>query len=195
MDNTKINDLFRYEHWLPEFDFEKESQAECYANMFDQLESELLYALIRKTKPLHIMELGVDKGWTSNVILKACKKNRKGHIMSFDIEDKSSKLNCKQRTFVLGDARETTPPYIDKCDFLFIDCDHAEDFAEWYCENLLTRYRGGYIWIHDWYGFNSTRGEPIVVRNSEIFIYSLHPVINLWDFTDEQQSPSQILYK
>ena len=44
----------------------------------------LLYFLIRKTKPLIVVETGVAAGWTSLAILRALNKNRKGFLYSSD---------------------------------------------------------------------------------------------------------------
>lgn len=44
----------------------------------------LLYFLIRKFKPLNIVETGVGAGWTSLAILRAIKKNGKGFLYSSD---------------------------------------------------------------------------------------------------------------
>jgi len=44
----------------------------------------LLYFLIRKFKPLNIVETGVAAGWTSLAILRAIKKNGKGFLYSSD---------------------------------------------------------------------------------------------------------------
>lgn len=45
---------------------------------------ELLYFLIRKTKPLNVVETGVAAGWTSLAILRAFNKNGKGFLYSSD---------------------------------------------------------------------------------------------------------------
>ena len=44
----------------------------------------LLYFLIRKFRPLNIVETGVAAGWTSLAILRAIKKNQKGNLYSSD---------------------------------------------------------------------------------------------------------------
>ncbi len=44
----------------------------------------LLYFLIRKIKPLNVVETGVAAGWTSLAILRALKKNGKGFLYSSD---------------------------------------------------------------------------------------------------------------
>lgn len=44
----------------------------------------LLYFLVRKMKPLNIVETGVAAGWTSLSILRALKKNGRGHLYSSD---------------------------------------------------------------------------------------------------------------
>ena len=187
--------LFNREKYLPEFDFVADSKLKCYANMFDKLESEVLYALVRDIKPLHIMELGAHKGWQTHIFLKACRKNKCGEITSFDIIDNSQHFDCNIRKLVVGDARNTALDYIDECDFLFIDADHSEEFTRWYCENLLPRYKKGYIWVHDWYGEDTDRTEPLIIVKSEIYKTSIHQVINLWDYDDKNSSPSQILHK
>ena len=44
----------------------------------------LLYFLIRKTKPLNVVETGVAAGWTSLAILRAFNKNGRGSLYSSD---------------------------------------------------------------------------------------------------------------
>lgn len=167
-----------------------------YAKMFDVFETEVLYSLVRSIKPRNIIEFSPNAGWTSFVMLAACKQNAiddmnySVNIKSFDLI--SSSLNCNynsnrvKRELYVGDALENVPKYIDSCDFLFIDSDHSKAFAEKYCQSIIKNYNGGYIWIHDWNGYNDSHnsGEVTAVKQyiNSLGDKSIYPVINLMDY-------------
>lgn len=48
------------------------------------------YALIRKYKPITIVETGVSMGWSSFMILTALKREGKGKLYSIDLDDSES---------------------------------------------------------------------------------------------------------
>ena len=167
---------------------------EFYANMFDLFETEVLYSLIRSIKPRNIIEFSPNAGWTSFVILEACKRNAleasnySASIKSFDLIDKSRGCdynnNSVERKLYVGNALINVANFIDDCDFLFIDSDHRAPFAEKYCNTIIKKYKRGYIWIHDWNGYDTASEEPVTVKN---YINSLSgapisPIINLMDY-------------
>jgi len=48
------------------------------------------YALIRKFNPKIIVETGTSMGWSSFMILNALKREKEGHLYSFDLNDSES---------------------------------------------------------------------------------------------------------
>ena len=208
---------------------------EFYTDMFDLFETEVLYSLVRSIKPRNIIEFSPNAGWTSYVMLEACKRNAleasnySASIKSFDLIDLSRGCdynnNSVERKLYMGDALINVPKFIDDCDFLFIDSDHSAHFAEQYCNTIIKEYKHGYIWVHDWDGFECATAEAATVKD---YINSssgspISPIINLMDYylkeMDEKtraavhnrrlcwggandtlggrgdRSPSQILYK
>jgi hypothetical protein len=181
---------FRGEH---DFHVSRYDPNSCHANMFDLFETEVLYSLVRTEKPESIIEFSPCDGWTSFVILEACKKNAKEDsnykaiIKSFDLVDNSRRLDyddgAVKRELYVGDALELVPPFMKDCDFLFIDSDHSAGFANSYFETIIKKYDCGFIWIHDWNGEECTLPEPVTIRNCiQESNFSVYPVINLMDY-------------
>jgi hypothetical protein len=202
-----------WEKYRDEIIYEELKQNKCFANMFDIFESEVLYSLIRYTKPKKIIEMSPARGFTSFLMIEACKKNgNKVFIHSYDLVDFSRELDCVgdvSRKLVIGDAKKTLKPDdMRGCDFLFIDSDHSAEFAEWYCRNIIPRLRSEIlIMIHDWNGYNHNGPEPAKVKEYCIGENPLcEPIINLMDYYEDNilmrkadlrgdRSPSQVLRK
>lgn len=47
-------------------------------------DAEILYSYVRAYQPAHILELGAFVGVSTNVLIRAVRENRKGHIVSLD---------------------------------------------------------------------------------------------------------------
>ena len=121
----------------------------------DDIEAEITYLLVREGRPENIVEISPSSGWSSSWMLQALKDNGSGMLHSFDIINDSEYLLPLDLTqgrweFIVGDARRTIrhgPPTID---FLFMDSDHSETFAEWYTGAVLTRLNPGtMVAVHD----------------------------------------------
>jgi len=213
MSNVTENEIiemwnqFRGEHDFHSFRYGPNS---CHADMFDLFETEVLYSLVRTEKPESIIEFSPASGWTSFVMLEACKKNAKEDpnykaiIKSFDLVDHSRRIDYDdgtvKRELRVGDALELVPPFMEDCEFLFIDSDHSAEFAKSYFEAIIKKYDCGFIWIHDWDG--NTGGttpaqaepygkgwgfvpqpEPVAIRNCiQESNLSICHVINLMDY-------------
>lgn len=133
-----------------------------YTAFFTDLEGELLYLLIRETKPETIFEIAPNAGWSTNYILAALTKNNNGHLHSFEImesingkktdivirDNQHKDLDLSRLTIHIGDARETTAGVAGGIDLLFLDGSHSSEVAKWYIETLLPRVEGP-IFIHD----------------------------------------------
>jgi len=203
--------LEAWEKFSKEFDREKlEEEIELVGNAFNVFESEVLYSMIRLVKPKFIVEMSPDKGFTTNIILKACNKNRnKCEIYSFDLHAGSKRFDVETgkvtRTLIEGSAEEQLKDhYIENCDFMFIDSEHTYSFGQWYSENVLPKLKNNVpIWVHDWPMYESNgapcnhtpetyegepdkQGEPRAVK--EFFVKNKlgKPIMNCTDVLKEQ---------
>lgn len=149
MNKNILIETWKQYHENTGLEFGKKSDA------FKWFDSEMLYTLIRILKPKKIIEMSPDKGWTSEILIKASEdNNQKVNIYSFDIHNDSKELDRNgkvSRKLIVGKAQETlTADFLD-CDFMFIDSDHTYNFGLWYASEILPNLRKGtYIWIHDW---------------------------------------------
>jgi predicted O-methyltransferase YrrM len=123
---------------------------------FGDVEGELLYMLLRETRPEVVFEISPDCGWSTNYILAALTRNRTGTVHSFELAERLNGAPVEQairanigpewdqRRLVLhiGDARETTARVPGPIQFLFLDSCHEAFFAEWYVARLFPRVRG-----------------------------------------------------
>jgi len=109
--------------------------------MLADLSAEINYLLVRKFKPQTLVEISPAGGWSTVWFLTALRDNNAGRLYSYDIFDTATKtvpkrLSENRWNFILGDVRQQKLP--DPIDYLFIDCDHTAQFAEWYLKNILT---------------------------------------------------------
>lgn len=125
---------------------------------YGDYEAEMLYLLIREHKPQNVFEMAPNRGFSSHWILEALHKNdNTSYLHSFDIHETSVKLmdeKYKSRwIFTLGDYAELYDEgklSMQKFDFIFIDALHEEEFAQGYCNRLLsTHKRKAIVAIHD----------------------------------------------
>ncbi|HYY75097.1 MAG TPA: class I SAM-dependent methyltransferase [Gaiellaceae bacterium] len=131
--------------------------------MYDWLESQVLYLLLRLTRPSLVVEISPSSGYSSGFILLALNRNAHGRLLSFDVDtdgDRRARLafaeagiDPSRRRFVAGDARSTAAaalPAGESVDVLFMDAEHSSSFASWYLETLVPRVRpGGLVQVHD----------------------------------------------
>lgn len=129
---------------------------------YGDAEGEMCYMLIRETQPELLFEISPNAGWSSNYLLAALTKNGKGTLHSFDIIETlhgkpmeqairdNQHPDWDQKRFVvhIGDARELTKTVPGTVDFLMIDSDHTDVFAQWYIKEIIPRVKG-YISIQD----------------------------------------------
>ena len=131
-------------------------QQKGYSAGISDVEGELLYTLIRETKPAIVFEISPDAGWSTNYILAALTSNNHGLLHTFEVRDKTRgkptehvirenqhHLWDKQRLTVhIGDAREIVTQVSEPINFLFIDSCHEDWFADWYATTLFPRVKG-----------------------------------------------------
>ena len=98
------------------------------------------YALIRKYKPLIIVETGVSMGWSSYMILQALKREKRGKLYSLDLNDSDSVKKDggvgylvptelkKNWELIIGDSTKFLLPLLTelgKIDMFIHDSDHS----------------------------------------------------------------------
>ena len=131
-------------------------QAKGHTTGLSDIEGELIYLLIRDTKPNLVFEVSPASGWSTNYILAALTKNQHGVCHSFEIEPNekiirgnlTSLCDPSCLTLHIGDARKLVDSVPGEIEFLFLDSLHEDYFAEWYIKALMPRVRGSVI-IHD----------------------------------------------
>lgn len=130
---------------------------------YDWLESQILYLLVRLTRPRLVLEISPSSGYSSGFILLALNRNGSGRLRSFDLRPDveararanfaAAGIDTRRWTFYAGEARETVAAAAaaeDTIELLFMDSEHTRGFAEWYVGTLFPAVpEGGLIHVHD----------------------------------------------
>ena len=131
-------------------------QADGSIATFGDVEGEVLYMLLRESRPETVFEISPNAGWSTNYILAALTANAHGAVHSFELsrtlqgrptetvirEHQASEWDQSRLIVHLGDARTTTAEVPGTIDALFLDSCHEAFFARWYLETLFPRVRG-----------------------------------------------------
>lgn len=123
--------------------------------MFDDIDAEVLYLVLRDLKPDVSVEISAGNGWSTSWHLNALKDNGKGMLSSFDIHDASVRglpleLTRGRWKFFLGDIHQRVSDVPAKLDFLMMDSEHTDTFCDWFVPTFFPRVRpGGKIVAHD----------------------------------------------
>ncbi len=163
--------------------------------MYDWVEAQILYLLIRSVKPESVVEISPNFGYSTGFILLAMNKNNHGTLYSFDLEEKFHQralqnlqrvgIDPSRQRFHAGDIRENYRRAVpDKIDLLFMDSNHSSAFALWYIAHLYPRVAdGGLIHAHD------------------VLKYGVRPHLGdegegkaIWDFVQRMVSVTDSLY-
>ncbi|MBU1067385.1 class I SAM-dependent methyltransferase [Patescibacteria group bacterium] len=150
----------------------------------------ILYLLIIDNNPSHIIELGAETGFSTNVIALALRKlDKKKCFTTFEANVKHQKplmdrlAHNKTINFVnihIGHAEKDVVPYLQdksKVDFCFIDCCHSKEFGKWYTEKLMPLLSPNCIVaIHDI--ASNKDGKP--ARNCKGKLYEEWEVVRNW---------------
>jgi predicted O-methyltransferase YrrM len=127
----------------------------------DWIEGQVLYLLVRKRKPEHVVEISPNYGYSTGFVLLAMEKNRRGRLFSFDLFPQFHEqtvrtfaavgVDATRQRFYSGDVRRQLDTNIPRrIDLLFMDSDHSSCFARWYTEALFPRVPvGALIHVHD----------------------------------------------
>lgn len=123
----------------------------------DDTECEITYMLMRHFKPLTVVEISPNQGWSSCWILHGLKDNGTGKLISYDIIEDSEKkipieLTSGRWELIVGDVMESLDKIPKNIDYLYIDSDHYCVFTQWYLDNLFPMLRSKTpVCIHDIY--------------------------------------------
>lgn len=131
-------------------------QRRSYSAAFGDVEGELLYLMVRETRPSLVVEISPNAGWSTNYILAALSHNAHGVLHSFEIirrfrmtpSEQVIRRNqhpaWDQRRLVvhIGDARDLLPTVDGPIGCLLIDSCHEEWFAKWYVSTVFPRVVG-----------------------------------------------------
>ena len=108
-----------------------------------------LYELVRTHKPELIVEIGGHFGCSTSYLAYGVKDNKKGKVISIDINASSHKLLPKELSeyveIIHKDATNFEPP--KDIDMLFEDGAHTYGFTE----NILKRYKSKIVICHDYF--------------------------------------------
>jgi predicted O-methyltransferase YrrM len=120
----------------------------------DDLEAEITYLLLRRSRPAHVVEVGAFHGWSTTWILRALRDNGTGHLHSFDRVDHvrgTVPADLADRwTFHHGDVRERLADVPRDTGHLFVDAAHSASFARWYLAELFPLVPAGIpVSVHD----------------------------------------------
>ena len=130
--------------------------AKGYGTTFADVDGELLYILVRETKPKIVFEISPNAGWSTNYMLAALTKNNSGTLHSFDvlphifgtpteqvIRGNQCSLCSQDRLQVhIGDARDRIGDVQGTVEFALMDSCHDRWFSEWYVEHVFPRVKG-----------------------------------------------------
>jgi predicted O-methyltransferase YrrM len=126
---------------------------------FGDVEGELVYMLLRETRPEVVFEISPHAGWSTNYILASLTANGKGTLHSFDIlteikgvpmeqvirSNQWHQWDQKRLVVHIGDARQTVVDVDGPVNFLLLDSCHEDWFAKWYIESVFPRMSGPVI--------------------------------------------------
>ena len=173
--------LFRiYSHELPNL---AEINKERYntdifptTGQYDLFESQILYMIIRDSKPKNVIEFSSNCGYSSIYTAMALRQNKYGQLHSFEIVPEFAEIAKRNASlfglskwvnFIIGDVKKVLIPYVRdnatlKPEVVFIDSDHSYPFAQWYINNLFPiLQKGTLIHIHD-----------VLPQNTDVMIQS-----------------------
>lgn len=121
--------------------------------MFDDVELEVLYMLIRKHRPISVVEVSAGCGWSTSWILSALRDNHVGRLVSCEFTDYAPKhipleIHDNRLEFLVGDVRTMPDRFPAHIDFLLEDSAHDDKFNEWFAGEFYPRVNG-VVCIHD----------------------------------------------
>jgi predicted O-methyltransferase YrrM len=127
---------------------------------YDWFAGQVLYALVRATKPRTIIEFSTSSGYSTTFSALALQRNAHGRLHTIDIDRESQKAAAQwlrhndlmsRVEMHTGDCRAIVPKLLqDDVDLVFIDTLHSFDMAQWYFAAVIPRLRADtLVHIHD----------------------------------------------
>lgn len=134
-----------------------------------------LYSIVLTVKPELVIETGVACGISSSYILSALHENKKGKLISIDVESRAGEIvdNKLRRLWKLHiDKSQNVLPTLGfdrKIDMFFHDSDHSYKNMMWEFEWIYPRLSEGGIIISDDISFNNSIFDFAERNNEEVF--------------------------
>ena len=159
-----------------------------------------MYRLSREINEPTILELGVQKGTSTTVLLQACEE-KGGNLTSVDIRDCSDVSNDNKWKFIKSDSTNydyivgNSPILKDGIDILYVDTIHNVDHVEkevdkWF--PLLNK--GAWAFFDDVDAHGYRPGQKKSNRMSEFAIDDLHNFVMNFYHSNEDQYYLDICY-
>ena len=132
-------------------------------------EGQRLYDLVRKLKPLIIVEIGGYYGCSTSWLAKAVRDNKKGKVISIDNNSHHgewSMIPKELKQFVefrVANAFECNVP--KKIDMVFEDGEHSPEFTK----KIALRFRPSMVFVSHDYMHRSEVGKNVKADFDEVF--------------------------
>ena len=127
---------------------------------YDWLSGQVLYCLVRATRPRKLVEFSTSSGYSTTFSALAMQRNGVGALHTVDLDARA--LDSAERwlrgrglgdvvQLYHGDCRDIVPRLVsDDLDLLFIDTLHSFEITEWYLSDVVPRLRDDcLVHIHD----------------------------------------------
>lgn len=109
-------------------------------------EGERLYQLVRKYKPTTIIEVGTRWGCSTAYLAMGCRDNKKGRVISYDIENLHHEWPADLAKFIDFRHRSYADNTPLECDLLFEDGAHTYGFTS----QVLKTIQAKVVAVHDY---------------------------------------------
>ena len=127
---------------------------------YDWLSGQVLYCLVRATRPRKLVEFSTSSGYSTTFSALAMQRNGVGTLHTVDLDARaldSAGRWLRERglgdvvQLYHGDCRDIVPRLVsDDLDLLFIDTLHSFEITEWYLSDVVPRLRDDcLVHIHD----------------------------------------------
>lgn len=150
--------------------------------MFDDVELEIMYMLIRKHRPVSVVEVSAGCGWSTSWILSALRDNHIGRLVSCEFTDYAAKhipleIHDNRLEFLVGDVRTMSDKFPKHIDFLLEDSAHDDKFNKWFADEFYPRMNtNSVLCVHDVFMLPHPRHSDATV----LFDWVQHKGLKLW---------------
>jgi len=139
-----------------------------FNGLFDCIDAELYYSIIRNFRPDLIIEIGC--GHSTSFAYDAVKRNGKGNILCIDpVPRRSLPSSVRHVRAKIEEVNPNLVSQLGKNDILFIDSSHTKEETSYHLEQLLPRLKPGVIIHHHdvvypYEGFPTNGEEPLLLN-------------------------------